>query len=126
MFGLVVTIYLLNSIGLPVYYHYCGGELESVNALFESNSCCSGEEEDKQGDCCSNETQIVAQFSESSFKDISYKIEPPVSYFPANGHFSFSETYKLQNTSAPVLFEKDDPVPISGRNILASKSVLII
>jgi len=58
----MVTVYLTTAIGVPVYLHYCGGELEKVSFIVKSNSCCGEEEEDMDSDCCANEN-TVARYS---------------------------------------------------------------
>jgi hypothetical protein len=48
-------------IGLPVYFHYCGGELEEISVLLKNNSCCGEEEDESTMDagCCENESTVV-------------------------------------------------------------------
>ncbi len=55
----MVVVYVTTAIGIPVYKHYCGGELEKVSLLIKSNSCCGGEEDDMNMDCCANENTFV-------------------------------------------------------------------
>ena len=52
-------VYVTTAIGIPVYKHYCGGELEKVSLLIKSNSCCGGEEDDMGDGCCANENTFV-------------------------------------------------------------------
>jgi hypothetical protein len=58
----MVAVYLTTAIGVPVYLHYCGGELEKVSFLLKSNSCCGEEEEDMDSGCCADEN-TVARYS---------------------------------------------------------------
>lgn len=51
----MVAVYVTTAIGIPVYMHYCGGELEKVSFVVKINSCCGGEEEDMDEGCCANE-----------------------------------------------------------------------
>ena len=55
----MVVVYLTTAIGIPVYMHYCGGELENISFLVKSNSCCGGEEEDMDDGCCADENTIA-------------------------------------------------------------------
>ena len=56
----MVVVYVTTAIGIPVYKHYCGGELEKVSFLVKSTSCCGGEdEEDMDADCCSDENDVA-------------------------------------------------------------------
>jgi hypothetical protein len=67
LFGLVVTVHLITVIGIPVYFHYCGGELEEISYILKSNSCCGEEEDDSSmtPGCCENESVVVR--SEGNF-----------------------------------------------------------
>jgi hypothetical protein len=119
-----VSIYLVNNIGLPVYYHYCGGELESVSALFKAGGCCGEAGEDQDSDCCKNETKIISQKSESALNNFQYKVVPPVidlSILRSPLDFSFKV-----DSFTPAFISLKFPPPENGRGILASKSVLII
>jgi hypothetical protein len=55
----MVVVYVTTAIGIPVYKHYCGGELEKVSFLIKSNSCCGGEESDMGDGCCANENAFA-------------------------------------------------------------------
>ena len=60
LFGFVVATYLLSVVGIPVYLHYCGGQLEEVSYVTKSDSCCGGEEDDtKDNGCCENENLVL-------------------------------------------------------------------
>lgn len=59
MFGLMVVMYLTTAIGIPVYMHYCGGELEKVSYLIKTNGCCGSEDEEDMGDCCQDENTVA-------------------------------------------------------------------
>jgi hypothetical protein len=56
-FSAVLFSYLLVHVGVPVFKHYCGGELESISAFVKSDICC-GEEEEESSDCCDDEMEI--------------------------------------------------------------------
>jgi hypothetical protein len=60
LFCLIVTAYVVSAIGVPVYLHYCQGELEQVSYLVKGNSCC-GESDGNamQNDCCKDENIII-------------------------------------------------------------------
>jgi hypothetical protein len=123
LFGLVVAIYLVSNIGIPVYYHYCGGELESVNALFKTSSCCSNDE-DESSDCCQNETKVLAQKSETSFQPDHFKLTPAsfllLSFIKTEYLFPETDNHQF---SFP---DKHFFPPGCGRDILRQSAVLII
>lgn len=58
-FSFLVLVYITVTVGIPVYLHYCGGELETVSAFVKDGSCCEGEDEDEPDGCCKNETKHV-------------------------------------------------------------------
>jgi hypothetical protein len=108
-----------------VYYHYCGGELESVSALFKSDGCCGDEEEEEDNDCCKNETKVITQLSESFLKFNDYKINLPLSEYCYSNFIQSSfknHNFHLADLNPAIDFK----VPLSGRNILNTISVLII
>lgn len=125
LFALLVAVYLMGNIGIPVYYHYCGGELESINAMFKNDNCC-GEEEEEDSDCCQNETKIITQKSESSFSHFNVNLKPD--------HIDLSGVFNSNVLPKPEKIEviyvntllSELKIPDSGRSILKSKSVLII
>ncbi len=66
--SLGIFIYLLTAIGIPVFQHYCGGELEDVSVYTKVNSCCGDDEAAAESDCCHNEVQVAKFDAQSSFK----------------------------------------------------------
>jgi hypothetical protein len=66
LFGLSVAAWLFSVIGLPVYFHYCDGQLEEVTYFMESDGCCDGENNAEEGPdgCCSNEGYYLVNASE--------------------------------------------------------------
>ena len=72
LFGLIVASYLATIIGIPVYLHYCGGELEEVSYLTRATSCC-GEEEDQTEDngCCKNESHVLLNAADFTLNNVS-------------------------------------------------------
>jgi hypothetical protein len=56
----MVVMYLTTAIGIPVYMHYCGGELEKVSYLIKTKGCCGSEDnEEGMNDCCQDENLTV-------------------------------------------------------------------
>lgn len=65
---MAASVYIAFAIGIPVYFHYCGGELEKIQFLTKSTSCCGDEEEDPEsGDngCC-NDEEVLVQIKDSA------------------------------------------------------------
>lgn len=65
----MVVVYVTTAIGIPVYMHYCGGELETVSFLVKDDSCC-GEEEEMPSDCCDNEDTFARYAPDFTAKKI--------------------------------------------------------
>jgi hypothetical protein len=55
----MVMVHLVTVVGIPVYFHYCGGELEEISYILKSNTCCGEEESSMADDCCENESTVV-------------------------------------------------------------------
>lgn len=71
LFGLIVISYVITVVGIPVYYHYCGGELEEINYVLKSSSCCGGEEDDSQEEdngCCKDENYVLKSSTDFTLK----------------------------------------------------------
>jgi len=72
LFGLVVTAYVVSAIGIPVFLHYCGGELENVNYVLKGTTCCGEEEDSKPMDdgCCKDEKLVIKNTTDFTLKQI--------------------------------------------------------
>jgi hypothetical protein len=74
LFSLLVLTYFVPTIGVPIYLHYCGGELEKINYLVNTRACCDGEDEEQAeatNGCCKNEQIVLINGSDFTF-DSSY------------------------------------------------------
>jgi hypothetical protein len=95
-------------VGIPVYLHYCGGELEEVSYVLKSNGCC-GDEEPMDDGCCQNEDYVVRFNPDFVFKkDIDLKtfdlatlflVETP--YLKANLPAIFNFQFSIFNFLRP-------------------------
>jgi hypothetical protein len=62
---------VVTAVGVPVYYHYCGGELEEVNYVLKGNSCCGGEDtQEEDNGCCKDENYILKSDTDFTIKDL--------------------------------------------------------
>jgi hypothetical protein len=71
LFALIVSAYVVTVIGIPVYLHYCGGELEKINYVMKGDSCCSGEEDDSEATddgCCKDENLVLKSNADFTIK----------------------------------------------------------
>ena len=51
--------------------HYCGGELEKINYVVKSTSCCGGEEDDSvpmDDGCCKDENMVLKNNTDFTLK----------------------------------------------------------
>jgi hypothetical protein len=74
LFALIVSSYVITVVGIPVYFHYCGGELEEINYVLKGNGCCGDDEAHSTGDipdCCEDENVILVSKSDFTTKDLS-------------------------------------------------------
>jgi hypothetical protein len=53
-----VLVYVTAAAGIPVYLHYCGGELEEISYLTKTSNCCGDSEPEDDG-CCKNEGLVL-------------------------------------------------------------------
>ncbi len=78
--GFAILVYCITTIGIPVYFHYCGGELEEITYVVKPNSCCGneemhGDESPNEDGCCKDESFLIKTDSHFVLKDFnSYKV----------------------------------------------------
>jgi hypothetical protein len=87
----MLAVYLITAIGIPVYMHYCGGELEQVSFLVESDSCCGEEEEDMDPGCCANENTFARYAPDFTAKKINVGVDFVVPSF----NLIYSELFQI-------------------------------
>ncbi len=69
----------MSTIGVSVFSHYCGGELEKVSVFSKTKSCCGEEEEaDMEDGCCKNEMVHVAFQKDFTFYTLAKDLKAPV------------------------------------------------
>jgi hypothetical protein len=75
----VAIIYVLSTVGVSVFSHYCGGELEKITLFSKTKSCCDGEEEEETEDgCCKNELVHVSFQKDFTFYTFIKSIKAPI------------------------------------------------
>jgi hypothetical protein len=124
---LIVTSYFTAVVGIPVYLHYCGGELENVSYLIKKVTCCGEEEEDSEdmGGCCKDENVVLRCAPDFTLKQIN------------TNHF-IKAVCELFNVSTPafniqipkifenILFSDLFPPPKLQNSLVISTSVIRI
>lgn len=93
-FSLLVLAYMSSNIGVFVYYHYCGGELEKISAV-KVKSCCGGmDEKDGDNDCCKNESRHLSlkpEFSPAKSMQPNFTLPAQALFALANFNKVFSQ-----------------------------------
>lgn len=56
---IILSLYLISSIGILVDFHYCGGELVEVSLYQADEDGCCGEDEEKEDDCCEDKYVLI-------------------------------------------------------------------
>lgn len=76
----VVVVYVMSTIGVSVFSHYCGGELEKVTLFSKTKSCCGDEEDTAMEDdgCCKDEIAHVSFQKDFTFYTLVKSIKAPV------------------------------------------------
>ena len=110
---------------MPVYKHYCGGELENISYIIKANNCCGDEEStDQPSDCCHNEDSFIKNDSHFSIQILNFDFSKS---FVQN--FSFITTIQHSTFNIEHLLFKPytqyPPPKLQSQNIIAT-SVLII
>jgi hypothetical protein len=81
-FLFIVSCYFLPVAGLPVYFHYCAGDLESISYFVKEDGCCGEEAEEEDNGCCSNEHIILQYDADYTLnRDLQLPAASPLSLF---------------------------------------------
>lgn len=103
---IILSIYLISSIGILVDFHYCGGELVSVTLYQTDEDGCCGEDEEKEADCCEDKYLLVETDDSENFKS---------TLVPSNNFFQFtSSTYhQIKLIDYSYVFSAKNLVPLN-------------
>jgi hypothetical protein len=123
----VAIIYVLSTVGVSVFSHYCGGELEKVTLFSKTKSCCGGEEEAEMTDdgCCKNELVHVSFQKDFTFYTLVKDCKAPVLVLAI---FNFQNSFFNFNHVAETLItvNVDFPPPKLIQSEIVSCSILRI
>lgn len=76
---MVVLIYVMSTVGVSIFSHYCGGELEKITLFSKTKSCCGEETEaDMEDGCCKNESIHLAFQKDFTFYSVAKNLKAPV------------------------------------------------
>jgi len=122
---LVVFTYVFSTVGISVFSHYCGGELEEVALFSKPTSCCGEDESEMEEGCCKNEITHVSFQQDFTFFQLIKDCKVPVIELPL---FNFTTLlFDLSGISeGTVSFKKDFPPPNLVQQDIVSISVLRI
>ena len=127
MFGLVVTAYVVSAIGIPVFLHYCGGEVENVNFVIKGSTACCGEEEDSEpmdDGCCKDEKLVIKNTTDFTLKQINNDLLKTFCQL-----FYVSKSFLLEDLKTPQKLNNhsiEAPPPKLQASLIISTSVLRI
>ncbi len=107
-FFLVIGIssYVFSTIGISVFTHYCGDEIESISYLTKAKSCCG--DEDEAMDCCKDEVTHLSLKSDFTFYTLVKKQQVT---FLQLFYSPVSEIYHTNNITTKSFCYKDKPRP---------------
>ena len=82
----------MSTVGVSVFSHYCGGELEKVTLFSKTKSCCDGEESEMTDDgCCKNVVVHVSFQKDFTFYTLINSIKAPIhELFIVKTYFNFA------------------------------------
>lgn len=66
---MLVSAYVFTAAGVPVYLHYCGGELEEISYLTKGSDCCGEEIPSGNNDCCQDEGLLLINSPDFTLKN---------------------------------------------------------
>ncbi|AFD07393.1 hypothetical protein Solca_2351 [Solitalea canadensis DSM 3403] len=125
--AIVMSIFfLLNVVGLSVYAHYCGNELQSASVMVAADSCCDDDDSinETQSDCCHNKVETIK--IKDDFLSIA-KIQQaklfPVELFLFAYHITFQN--KLTDLHNPITVNFKGSPPRNCPIILLTQTFLI-
>lgn len=96
----MVVVYLTTAVGIPVYMHYCGGELEKVSFFTETPGCCEGEEPGDADGCCDNENTFARYSPDFTVKKV---IDSDFNIADFNLFVTPASICKFKMESSPIL-----------------------
>jgi hypothetical protein len=110
-FGLLVAAYVLTVAGIPVYLHYCGGELAHISYLVKGSNCCGDDDEAEKDGCCHNEHLVLQSLTDFTFKDISNSQLIKASFDLVGSPVFFNTTFSPLSIQKKIAFKVDAPPP---------------
>jgi hypothetical protein len=110
-----VSIYVFSTIGISVFTHYCGDEIESISYLTKAKSCCG--DEDEAMDCCKDEVTHFSLKSDFTFYTL---VKKQQIVFLQLFYSPVSEIYHTNNVTIAQFCDKDKPRP---PNLIQSKMI---
>ena len=123
----VAIIYVLSTVGVSVFSHYCGGELEKVTLFSKTKSCCGGEEEAEMTDdgCCKNELVHVSFQKDFTFYTLVKSIKAPIhELFIIRPYFNLAPL-KCFIADFLSIDRKDHPPNLVQQNLVESSVIRI-
>lgn len=115
----------MSTIGVSVFSHYCGGELEHVTLFSKTTKCCGEDESDMEDGCCKNVVTHVAFQKDFTLSQAKSDYKVPVL---ALAIFNFQHSiFNFNGTvDSYITLNKEYPPPNLVQHDIVSCSVLRI
>ena len=119
----VAIVYVMSTIGVSVFSHYCGGELEHVTLFSKTKSCCGEEESDMGDGCCKDVVTHVSFQKDFTFAQLKSDYKVP---FLALAIFNFQHSiFNFNGTDDSfITVNKEYPPPNLVQREIVSCSVI--
>jgi hypothetical protein len=119
---------MVSVVGIPIYLHYCGGELEEVSYLHKSGGCCGDEESDEatsDSGCCKDENLVLKNTTDFTLKKLNnYDFVKTCSELSYNSLPFFNFSDQLPETPAACIF-KSPPPGLQNKLIIATMVIRV-
>jgi hypothetical protein len=119
---LLLSLYLLSSVGISITAHYCGGSLASVAIIEQASCCCDDEQNGMPDDCCTNDVKVL-KLAEDQLKAEQrlFVLQDVDALLPLLCHYvspasSLSATLIITDIVLPDPPERDNSLPVYKRN----------
>jgi len=123
-----VAAYVVSVAGIPIYLHYCGGELEEVSYLHKSGGCC-GDEDSKEASsddgCCKDENLVLKNTTDFTLKKLNnYDFVKTCSELSYTSLPFLYFSFNMPETPAPGIF-KSPPPGLQNKLIIATMVIRV-
>ena len=111
---------------MPVFLHYCGGQLENINYVIKGAGCCDEDEDSSSNDdCCKDENYIIKNNPNFTLNQFNYN-----AFFKISSHFLYIKynyyCIKKIDFIYTLIPQNKFPPPKLQSSLIISTSILLI